>query len=72
MKYILWWQDQHFQWHRYQEQYGHTSAYNTALKRANSTGKKYKIVPVSDISSDRSFRNAWTVDEADLTDGVGE
>ena len=43
MKYILWWQDQHFHWHRYQEQYGHTSAYNTALKRANSTGKKYKI-----------------------------
>ena len=36
------------------------------------TGKKYKIVDVSGISSDRSFRDAWTVDEADLTDGVGE
>ena len=36
------------------------------------TGKKYKIVDVSDISSDRSFRDAWTVDESDLTDGVGE
>ena len=35
------------------------------------TGYKYKIVPVTDISSDRSFRNAWTVDESDLTDGVG-
>ena len=41
-------------------------------KKDVPTGKKYKIVPVSDISSDRSFRNAWTVDEADLTDGVGE
>ena len=36
------------------------------------TGKKYKIVDVSGISSDRSFRDAWTVDESDLTDGVGE
>ena len=35
------------------------------------TGKKYKIVEDSDVSTDRSFRNAWTVDEADLTDGVG-
>ena len=41
-------------------------------KKDVPTGKKYKIVPVSDISSDRSFRNAWTVDEADLTDEVGE
>ena len=35
------------------------------------TGYKYKIVEDSDVSSDRSFRNAWTVDESDLTDGVG-
>ena len=41
-------------------------------KKDVPTGKKYKIVAVSDISSDRSFRNAWTVDESDLTDGVGE
>jgi hypothetical protein len=34
-------------------------------------GKPYKIVDVSDIPSDRTFRNAWTVNEADLTDGVG-
>ena len=36
------------------------------------TGKSYKIVDVSDISSDRTFRNAWTIDDAELTDGVGE
>ena len=36
------------------------------------TGYKYKIVDVSDISSDRTFRNAWTIDDAELTDGVGE
>jgi hypothetical protein len=34
-------------------------------------GKPYKIVDVSDIPSDRTFRGAWTVNEADLTDGVG-
>jgi len=35
------------------------------------TGKPYKIVDVSEIPSDRQWRNEWTVDEADLTDGVG-
>jgi hypothetical protein len=35
------------------------------------TGKPYKIINVSDIPKDRSERNLWTVDEADLTDGVG-
>jgi len=34
-------------------------------------GKPYKIVSVDDIPSDRTFRDAWTVDEADLTDGTG-
>jgi len=36
------------------------------------TGLKYKIVDVSDILSDRTFRNAWTIDDAELTDGVGK
>jgi hypothetical protein len=35
------------------------------------TGVPYKIVDVADIPIDRSQRDAWTVDEADLTDGVG-
>jgi len=35
------------------------------------TGKKYKIIDATDVSSDRSFRDAWTVDESDLTDGEG-
>jgi hypothetical protein len=34
-------------------------------------GKPFKIVEAADIPSDRSDRDAWTVDEADLTDGVG-
>lgn len=34
-------------------------------------GKPFKIVNVADIPADRTFRNAWTVDEANLTDGVG-
>lgn len=35
-------------------------------------GLKYKIVDADDIPSDRTFRNAWEVDEAVLTDGVGD
>lgn len=31
----------------------------------------FKIVEVSNIPSDRTFRNAWEVDPALLTDGVG-
>jgi hypothetical protein len=34
-------------------------------------GKPFKIVDVSDVPSDRSDRDAWTVDEAILTDGIG-
>jgi len=34
-------------------------------------GRKFKLVDAADIPSDRSERDAWTVDEADLTDGVG-
>jgi len=40
-------------------------------KKDVPTGKKYKIVEDSDIPTDRSFRNAWTASESDLTDGVG-
>ena len=36
------------------------------------TGLPYKIVDDSEIPTDRTFRDAWTVDEATLTDGVGE
>lgn len=35
------------------------------------TGLAYKIVDMADVPSDRSARSTWTVDEADLTDGVG-
>jgi len=35
------------------------------------TGVKYKIVNKSEVSSDRTFRNAWDIDEAELTDGTG-
>ena len=35
------------------------------------TGHGYKIVQDSEVPVDRSFRDAWTVDEDDLTDGTG-
>jgi len=34
-------------------------------------GKPYKIIDAAEIPEDRTFRAAWTVDEAELTDGVG-
>lgn len=34
-------------------------------------GKPYKIIDASLVPTDRAQRNAWTVDDADLTDGVG-
>lgn len=34
-------------------------------------GKPYKIVDVTDIPTDRTFRSAWEVDPSILTDGVG-
>ena len=43
----------------------------TALKDV-PTGLKFKIVSDDVIPSDRTFRNAWAVDEATLTDGVGD
>lgn len=33
-------------------------------------GKPYKIIDASELT-DRSQRNQWDVDEADLTDGIG-
>ncbi|MFX9324467.1 hypothetical protein ABTP01_14270 [Acinetobacter baumannii] len=41
-------------------------------QRCVPTGKPYKIVDESEVPTDRTFRDAWTVDEATLTDGVGE
>ena len=35
------------------------------------TGLPYKIVEDSEIPEDRTFRNAWVVDDSILTDGVG-
>lgn len=34
-------------------------------------GKPFKIVDTADVPSDRTFRAAWEVDTATLTDGVG-
>lgn len=34
-------------------------------------GKPYKIVDESELPQDRTFRNAWDIDESELTDGIG-
>ena len=50
---------------------GELSVTETARKDV-PTGLPYKIVDVSEIPDSREFRNAWDIDEAELTDGVGE
>jgi len=40
-------------------------------KKDVPTGKNYKIVEDQNIPSDRSFRDAWIVNESILTDGSG-
>lgn len=49
------------------EQYGIEAI---ALKDVPS-GKPFKIVNSNDIPSNRTFRSAWEVDIAILTDGIG-
>ena len=34
-------------------------------------GQPYKIVDISDLPEDRTFRGAWEVDASQLDDGVG-
>jgi len=50
---------------------GELSVTETALKDV-PTGLPFAIVDVSEIPSDRIWRQAWDIDEAELTDGVGE
>jgi len=50
---------------------GELSVEETAKKDV-PTGLPFAIVDVSEIPADRTFRNAWDIDEAELTDGVGE
>lgn len=41
------------------------------VEQAVPTGQPYKLVEDSEIPTDRTFRAAWTIDPALLTDGVG-
>lgn len=49
------------------EQYGIEAI---ALKDVPA-GKPFKIIDTVDVPTDRTFRAAWEVDPATLTDGVG-
>ena len=40
-------------------------------KKDVPAGLPYKIIDAAEIPQDRSARNAWTVDDADLSDGFG-
>mgnify|MGYP001281304757 FL=1 len=41
-------------------------------KKDVPSGKPYKIINSSEVPTDTTFRDAWTVDESILTDGVGD
>ena len=34
-------------------------------------GKSFKIIEASEVPTDRTYREAWRIDDALLTDGVG-
>lgn len=40
-------------------------------KKDVPTGKPFKIMDTSLLPPDRTQRDAWTIDDAELTDGVG-
>jgi len=50
---------------------GELSVEKTAKKDV-PTGLPFKIVDVSEIPESRDFRNAWDIDESELTDGYGD
>jgi len=50
---------------------GELSVTETAKKDV-PTGLPFAIVDVSEIPESREFRDAWDIDETELTDGVGE
>lgn len=36
------------------------------------TGLSYKIIEDTELPNSREFRDAWTIDNTELTDGVGD
>ena len=42
-----------------------------AARQAVKHGKAYKIIDESELPSEYTFRQAWTVDDSILTDGFG-
>lgn len=55
----------------YIEDDGRVAVINPPLVKDVPAGKPYKIVEDHMIPSDREQRDAWTVDPALLTDGIG-
>ena len=49
---------------------GELSVEETAKKDV-PTGVKYKIIGITDLPSDRDFRNAWEYDFTTNFDGIG-
>ena len=47
-------------------------SFDEIIEKDVPLGCKYKIVNKDEVPTDRSFRDAWTVDDSELTDGVGK
>ena len=41
-------------------------------KKDVPTGLPYKIIEDIELPIEKEFRNAWTINDAELTDGVGD
>ena len=50
------WQDQHGNWHHYQTKQNQADAYRVAKRRAESTGRRHRLV-----KGDRRIALAWRV-----------
>jgi hypothetical protein len=48
-----------------------TRSVNEIAELSVPTGLPYRIIDAADVPTDKTHRNSWTVDVADLTDGVG-
>lgn len=44
---------------------------HTIASKTVPAGAKYKLMFDSELPQDRTFRNAWDIDESELTDGIG-
>ena len=56
------WQDQNGNWHHYQSKQNQADAYRVAQRRAESTGKRHRLVDIEEYSIDPQPFTEGTID----------